>query len=108
MTTKPQILSVAGDFSKYPAGRYRTDGPRAGEVFREDFMAPLLRKGSVRVILDGTIGYGSSFLEEAFGGLVRESGFTRETLEQTLVVEASDTSLVREVWEYICGASQRR
>ena len=35
-----------------------------------------IKKGeSIQVILDGTLGYATSFLEEVFGGLVRSFGF---------------------------------
>ena len=68
-----QVISIAKDFSPTPAGRYRSDGPFPGEKFRDDLLLPALRKDTepVTVELDGTAGFGSSFLEEAFGGLVR-------------------------------------
>lgn len=66
------MITIAEDFSENPAGRFRTDGPFSGEYFREDFLVPKLKDADELVIvLDGTRGYGSSFLEEAFGGLVR-------------------------------------
>jgi hypothetical protein len=70
MTDK--TLSVAKDFSPYPAGRKRADGPFTGEKFREDRLLPLLKQ-DLHVILDidGVAGLPSSFLEEIFGGLIR-------------------------------------
>ena len=66
------MINVARDFSKYPGGRFYSDGPFSGERFREEFLVPALKTGfAVHVILDGTLGYGASFLEEAFGGAVR-------------------------------------
>lgn len=100
MIASVRTLSVA-EFSRFPAGRYRSDGPASGEEFRESMLAPALRGDPVLVLLDGTMGYGSSFLEEAFGGLVRVSGFTRPDLEQRLTLRATDNSLVDEVWQYI-------
>jgi hypothetical protein len=102
-------IHVASEFSRFPAGRYRTDGPYSGEKFREDFLVPALR-GTLPVIvrLDDTMGYGSSFLEEAFGGLVRESGFLANDLHKNLtVISAHDRSLVTEVWSYIDEAKTR-
>ncbi|MBX9944420.1 MAG: STAS-like domain-containing protein [Reyranella sp.] len=81
-------LYVARDFSKLPAGRYRSDGPHSGEVFREDYLIPNLEKGLVIVILDGTDGYPSSFLEEAFGGLARSKKWKPSELRQRLVIKA--------------------
>lgn len=102
-----RTISVA-DFSQFPAGRYRSDGPRSGEAFREDVLLPALRKGPVRVLLDGTMGYGCSFLEEAFGGLVRERGFSRQGIDQRIFIEASDGSLIKEVWRYVLGTDHER
>lgn len=63
-------VKIADDFSKTPGGRYRTDGPFSGEEFREEFLKPALNDSQkVTVYLDGTRGYPSSFLDEAFAGL---------------------------------------
>jgi hypothetical protein len=97
-----KVLNVAADFTRFPAGRYRSDGPYSGERFREDFLIPaLLSNAAVRVVLDGTMGFGSSFLEEAFGGLARDGRFPREALLRTLKIESRDESLVDEIWSYI-------
>ncbi len=84
-------ISVAKDFSKVPAGRYSGDGSFSGQKFREDYLVPALRSGATVVVdLAGVAGYGSSFLEEAFGGLVRKEGFERDFVERRVVLEASD------------------
>src|SRR6185295_8614794 len=44
----PRRIHVAGEFSKFPAGRYRADGPHSGQRFREEFLEPALR-GSLPV-----------------------------------------------------------
>ena len=63
-------VNVANDFTKYPSGRYKKNGTTSGEEFRERLLEPHLKAGEkLEISLDGTIGYGSSFLEEAFGGL---------------------------------------
>lgn len=97
-------ISVARDFSMVPAGREVVDGPFSGERFRQQHLFPALKTGNqVIVDLDGTLGYGSSFLEEAFGGLVRADGFGREFL-QRLQLEASDRTLKTEIEGYINDA----
>lgn len=96
-------INIAKDYTRYPAGRYRTDGIYSGERFRDDVLIQRLRDGNVTVVLDGTMGFGSSFLEETFGGLVRQ-GLSIEELEARLNVVAKDQSLVDEVWEYIHAA----
>ncbi|QIE89489.1 STAS-like domain-containing protein [Pseudomonas nitroreducens] len=96
-------IRVTKDFSEYPAGRYRADGPFAGEVFRDDLLVPLLNQYDiVEVDLDGAMGYGSSFLEETFGGLVRKHDFTAKKLHEKLKFKSDDEpSLVDEIWIYI-------
>jgi hypothetical protein len=85
-------IIIATDFSKYPGPRYEDDGPNSGEEFRKRVLVPALqsvreRGGIVTVVLDGVAGYGSSFLEEAFGGLVR-SGFRPDFLAEHLEIVA--------------------
>ena len=100
-------VNLAADFSRYPAGRFLDDGPFSGQAFRARFLVPRLRGGeSVVVELDGTRGYGSSFLEEAFGGLVRE-GFSAETVLQLVTFESKRASLPLEIKGYIRDADQK-
>lgn len=95
-------IHIAEDFSRAPAGRCRNDGPRSGEAFRQEHLVPALRKADKVVVhLDGVEGYGSSFLEEAFGGLVRVEGFTGEKLRRSLIVETGDGAWEYEIWGYI-------
>ena len=99
-----KIIKLATDFSEYPAGRYTTDGDDSGERFREDFLVPALKNGEVIVDLDGAMGYGSSFLEEAFGGVLRthKDTFSIKSLRDKLhLISIEDPSLITEIWEYI-------
>ena len=84
-------VQIGKDYSDAPAGRYRTDGPFSGERFREDILIPELASNDVvEVDLSGVAGYGSSFLEEVFGGLVRIWNGTKVDLESKLRIVASD------------------
>lgn len=79
----------------FPGGRYRADGPYSGEWFREEVLRPALESAAqggdrVTVDLDGAPGYGSSFLDEAFGGLVRTGEFTRNQLERLLDIRSAN------------------
>lgn len=74
MTTS---INIARDYTPYPGGRYPEDGKGNGTTFRENFLLPIIREGrTADVVLDGAAGYPSSFLDEAFAGLVRKEGFT--------------------------------
>lgn len=95
------IINVAQDFSRHPAGRFLADGPFSGEAFRRKFLEPAFKKGEqIRIVLDGARGYGSSFLEEAFGGLVRK-GYKASDIKENLIIEATNTSLRTEILDYI-------
>ncbi|MBF0341152.1 MAG: STAS-like domain-containing protein [Magnetococcales bacterium] len=98
-------ISVANDFSATPAGRYASDGPESGEIFRDNILYPALTQyEKVIVDLDGTEGYGSSFLEEAFGGIVRHQKFSRNDLLCKLEIRTRDLALKEEINEYINDA----
>lgn len=94
-------ISIANDFSRYPAGRYESDGPFSGEAFRRILVEKLIECRQVTVAMDGTLGYGSGFLEEAFGGLVRVCGFCAEDLPDRLHISSIYPGLLMEVWSYI-------
>lgn len=99
------IISIAQDYSKAPAGRFITDGPNSGERFRNDLLAPALKNNDkVIVVIDGVEGYGSSFLEEGFGGLIRELKFKKGDLKKKLVVKYSEPAFKMYfdmIWDYI-------
>lgn len=87
-------ISIARDFSEYPAGRYEDDGDYNGTKFRKVHLVPPLNDQKIlKVIFDGVAGLGSSFLEEAFGGLVREEGMTEAFLDEYLQLSTSEEDL---------------
>jgi len=83
-------VEVAQAFSKTPGGRFARLGPYSGEQFRMELEEILLRTRPdiVSVVLDGTEGYGSSFLEEAFGGLVRSGVIPSDELKRRVKIVA--------------------
>ncbi|MFT4129983.1 STAS-like domain-containing protein [Labrys sp. (in: a-proteobacteria)] len=90
-----EVISISGDYSSTPAGRTMADGPFNGQRFRDDFLIPAIRSAigqhtKVIVNFDGADSYSSSFLEEAFGGLVRSQVFPYEILRASLELQASD------------------
>ncbi len=76
-------IDIAQEFSAYPSGRVPNDGEYSGQRFRDEHLIPALNeildgKADANVLLvdiDGCRTFGSSFLEEAFGGLARVPGF---------------------------------
>ena len=96
-----KVLTIAQDFSRSPSGRYFSDGPNSGQRFREEFLYPALSADKVEVVLDGVLTLGSSFLDEAFGGLVREKKLTPVELRQKLVVKSRLETYLNKIWTYI-------
>lgn len=95
-------VNVAKQFTKLPGLRYERLGRYSGEEFRQRFLIEPLRQGKTVIVeLDGVRGYGSSFLEEAFGGTVRELQLEVEDALQRLKVETSIDSWRLDVDEYI-------
>lgn len=108
------VLTIAKEFSQYPGPRFERDGPHSGEVFRDKVLVPALeraeRTGDRLVIdLDGVRGYTASFLEEAFGGLIRVRGFSKDRLGKLLELRAKDRRVAYwcdRVKQYIESASE--
>ena len=98
------------DFSRAPFGRYAGDGKWNGEAFREKFLYEHFVDPSVTKVvvkLDSVAPgyeYGSSFLEEAFGGLVRVKGLKSEDVLNKLEVETVNMDYVMEIKIYISEA----
>lgn len=87
-------ISIAKDFSDVPAGRFLDDGDYTGEKFRKEFLVPALKDADknnpVSVDINDIEGCGSSFLEEAFGGLIREEHYTKQKLDEILKIKADE------------------
>jgi len=105
-----KTINIANDFSDTPLGRSEEDGDFNGSRFRDEFLRPALDKeNKVVVEIDGVEGYGSSFLEEAFGGLVRKGYFTVEVLRARLDVKYLDQDFKMYhdlIWKYIKEAKK--
>lgn len=97
-----KTINIADEFSKFPGPRFKELGKYSGEEFRESFLIPALNENQlIRIVFDGAMGYGSSFLEEAFGGLVR-AGYKKEDLISRLeLISEEDPSLISDIHEYI-------
>ena len=100
-------INLGQEFGRYPAGRYLADGPYNGQKFREEFLIPALKgvDDEIEIDLSGARGLKSSFLEEAFGGLVR-AGYAADDLIRRFKLVARDPSLVDEIREYIRNQDQ--
>jgi hypothetical protein len=102
-------LSVAKDFTKIPGFRYRRQSPTtSGEQFRDELLEPLYLEAveshqKLQVLLDGTNGYLTSFLEEAFGGLQRKH-LNQNVLDVIELVSDDEKHWVDDIKRYIQNA----
>lgn len=97
-----KVFKVANKFP-CPGPRYERLGSASGESFRKELKAFLEKSPQLTVDLDGTEGYGSSFLEEGFGGLIRE-GFDPKIVLNIKFISEEEPDLVDEIKEYINDA----
>ena len=95
------------DFSVAPFGRYTKDGVGNGAAFREKFLyRPMVDPTVDRVVvkLDSVMPgyeYGSSFLDEAFGGLVRVHHLSIQQVLQKLDLQTEHPDYKLEIRSYI-------
>lgn len=99
------------EFSEFPGPRYESLGPSSGEGFRKQVLLKNIATdgGNFSVVLDGAYGYGSSFLDEAFGGLIRDGvpdGVALEICEN--LISEEDPSLIIEITQWVKEAIAER
>lgn len=104
-------INIAKDFSRTPFGRFVTDSPFSAEKFRKEFLVPALRSGEQEVVVDFSgiaLGVGSSFLEEAFGGLVRKEGLPKGGIKRRLVIKGDMPFYKEQIERFIDSAEPEK
>lgn len=103
-------IDIAKDFSRKPFGRDELDGKYSGKRFREEHLIPAFQHSDdehLKIYLDGVDrGFGSSFLEEAFAGLLRQN-IDYPTIVKRLIIETCNQDYENEIWEYINEQHER-
>ena len=105
-------INVCKDFTDAPGPRYISQGDFSGEQFREEWLVPKIKEAletgdKILVDLDGTFGYTTSFLEEAFGGLTEI--FQKEVILGTIDFKSNDeVGLIDEIKEYISSDERNK
>lgn len=108
------ILKISEDFSSTPGPRYEHEGEYSGEVFRRTVLKQQIERAirekvTLLVDLDGTAGYGTSFLEEAFGGLIRVDGYDMATLNNIIrFISNEEPYLIDDIKSYINDAADEK
>lgn len=107
-------ISIAKDFSRIPGARFPEEGDYSGQDFRTKVLLPKLKealeqKEKLQVVLDGTAGLGTSFLEEAFGGLIRHDKISYDNIINTLIlISEEDEEYKDEINEYLSAANEQK
>lgn len=94
------IISIADDFTKSPGARTKEDGPFSGEEFYEKLLKSkfeeiLKTEEKLEVILDGTDGFASSFLNESFRRLAQHFG--KELVKSKIIITSNEISRYKEI-----------
>lgn len=106
-------VSVVEDFSRTPGPRYISEGDFSGELFRKKVLLPKVKEAlnatdDIQVDLDRASGYGTSFLEEAFGGLIREDNIPYDFLKTHLIIKSDEDDIyIQEIKTYIESAYKK-
>lgn len=107
-------ISIAKDFSRIPGARFPQEGDYSGQEFRNKVLLPKLKEAisthkKLRVILDGTAGLGTSFLEESFGGLIRIDNISYLDIKNTLIlISDEDVEYIEEINQYMSEAYEQK
>ena len=104
-------INIANEYTKTPGGRFKEEGDYSGEDFRDRILIPKYIEAEknndiLEVNLDGGYGYGSSFLEEAFGGLARKLPNVRP--DQIQIISDEEPQLAEDIARYISDAKNKR
>lgn len=102
-------IIITSEFNDKLGGRWIKLGPYSGEAFYNELLLPRYKKArelevKLNIYLDGTKGYGSSFLDQSFGELARENGVNevKETIVfHTDFFEWNVKYLEEEIWAKI-------
>lgn len=101
-------ISIARDFSRYPGGRFIEDGKNSAERFKKELLLPALEKHeTVEIDFEEIAGCGASFLEETFGGLIRDNGFSAEEIYKRIILKTRQ-SRIEEIHSYIDAAQKKK
>ncbi len=98
-------IKLSVDFSTTPGGRLIAEGAFSGELFRESLLLEKYEEAErentvLEVDFDDCYGVGTSFLEEAFGGLVRNY-HKHGILKRLKIVAMEDETIPGNIKKYI-------
>jgi len=97
-------IIIAKDFTDAPGPRVKEEGAHSGEEFYEKILEPKYieaKDNGIKLFidLDGTYGYGTSFLERSFGELARKFG--EDVINRIVFKSEEEPYLVDEIKDYM-------
>lgn len=103
-------IKISKDFSPTPGARYYKDGPFSGEEFYNKllsikFKEAIDNKAKLVIDLDGTEGYATSFLDEAFRRLAQQNT-PEKTWENIHLISVEEPDWIEEIKSYIFGNNE--
>lgn len=100
-------IIISTDFSDTPGGRLKKEGAFSGESFRETILLPAYNESTEKLIInfDNCFGFATSFLEEAFGGLVRIHK-KRNILDHIIIESNDDETIPDLIQAYVLAAEK--
>lgn len=110
MMIKKQTYRISTEYSYCPGSRYISEGKYSGEDFRDNHLSKIIKECidnhiQLTIDLDGSAGYGSGFLEEVFGGLIREHNFDIHDLIRMMHFKSDEEPyLIDEIMKYMALA----
>lgn len=98
-------INICTDFTDTPGARTYEDGKYSGQEFYERILLPkfkdaVYQKEKLEIDLDGTNGYASSFLNEAFSRLGNEYD-PDEVWDNILLISTEVPKYIDKIKEYI-------
>lgn len=103
-------INVVKEYTDKPGARYESQGSNSGQKFRDTilyskFLEAIEKNEQLIVNLDGGYGYGSSFLEETFGGLVRrlkkENNDNYKKVSEIIIISNDNKTWIEKIKGYI-------
>lgn len=103
-------INIVKDFSDTPGGRTISEGEFSGELFREQLLLPKYKEAidkneKLEIDFDGAFGYPPSFLDEAFGGLVKILK-KKSLLDNIVIISNDDLTIERRIKKYVADAEK--
>ena len=103
-------IKLSTDFSTTPGGRLVAEGDYSGELFRDDILIGRYEEAEkknaiLEIDFDGCYGIGTSFLEEAFGGLVRKY-HKHGSLKRMRFISTEDETIPSNIRKYVKEAEE--